>query len=83
MDAFNTTKVKREEVDELVGQIIDTFEDFLEEKNIDIENPEKIQAEIHGSALGDVCILYGTDYDKLQSAIEETLIKWGLAEPRD
>lgn len=76
MDAFNTNKIKREDVGEMVGQIIDIFEDFLEEKGIDIENPEKIQAE-------DACILYGTDYGKLQSAIEETLINWKLAEPWD
>lgn len=56
---------------ELLGSIIDIFEDFLEEKGIEIENDEKEDD-------ADAAILYGTDYGNLESAIEQTLINWNL-----
>lgn len=54
---------------EFVGQLLDIFEDFLEEKHIEIENPEKLE---------DAAILYGSDYNNLQTAVENTLINWQL-----
>lgn len=54
---------------EFVGQLLDIFEDFLEEKHIEIENPEKLE---------DAAILYGSDYDNLQTTVENTLINWQL-----
>ena len=57
---------------EFIGQIIDIFEDFLESKGIDIENPEK--AEDPDSE----AIIYGTDYCELESRLEKTLINWGI-----
>lgn len=59
---------------EFVGQIIDIFEDFLEEKGIDIQNDEKTESD-------DPAILYGTDYGNLQSALEEMLLNWEILEP--
>lgn len=64
--------VKREDLPELLGQIIDTFEDFLEEKGIDIPNDEKDENP-DGAA-----IIYGTDYGLLQSQLEELLVGWGI-----
>lgn len=66
--------VDRRDLPELLGQIIDIFEDFLEEKGIDIPNPEKDERET------ETAIIYGTDYGMLQSDIEETLISWGITE---
>lgn len=63
--------LKWEEAPAFVGEIIDAFEDFLEDKGIDIQNPEKEQSE-------SPAILYGMDYGILQSAIEEILINWSL-----
>lgn len=57
---------------ELIGQIIDIFEDFLEEKGIDIENPEK-EDDPDSAA-----IIYGSDYGTLQSQLEEAFINWGI-----
>lgn len=60
---------------ELLGSIIDIFEDFLEGKGVEIDNDEK-----EGDA--DAAILYGTDYGNLESAIEQTLINWNLISER-
>ena len=54
---------------ELLGQIIDVFEDFLEEKGIDILNPEKEEDD-------NPAILYGSDYDVLSDQIESILRLW-------
>lgn len=50
--------------------IIETFEDFLEEKGIDIPNEERDE---------DPCgsLIYGTDYGILSDRIEELLIRLG------
>lgn len=63
--------LKWDNAGEFVGQIIDLFEDFLESKGIKIPNDEKEQSE-------NPAILYGTDYEFLQSGIEETLMNWKL-----
>lgn len=80
MAEYNTTKIKDGDLCELVGQIIDIFEDFLEEKGIQIDNPEKDEAVICGEHPDDLAIIYGTDYGELQSQIEATLVRWKLAE---
>lgn len=77
----NTKMITNADLPELVGQIIDIFEDFLEEKGVNIENVEKEEAVMDGEDPDGICILYGTDYGRLQSAIEETLMLWKLAEP--
>ena len=68
--------VKSAAVPEVIGQIIDTFEDFLEEKGIDIPNDEKDDRDDPDSA----AIIYGTDYGNLQSALEELMLNWGVVE---
>ncbi len=59
---------------ELLGQIIDVFEDFLEEKNVFIPNPEREDDE----DLENGAIIYGSDYDSVSSGIESVLSAWGL-----
>ena len=81
MAKYNTNKVTNADLPELVGQILDTFEDFLEAKGINIENPEKAEAVADGEDPESICILYGTDYGDLQSDIEDILVNWKLAEP--
>lgn len=56
---------------ETLGCIIDIFEDFLEEKGIDIPNDEKEQDD-------DAAIIYGTDYDNLSDRLEHILIRLGM-----
>lgn len=83
MADFNTQKVTNDDMPELVGQLIDIFEDFLADKGVTIDNPEKQEAIADGEDPKSICILYGTDYGILQSQIEDTLINWNLAEPWD
>lgn len=66
--------VKRNEKIEFLGQLIDVFEDFLDEKGIMIPNPEKNEDPDNPANL------YGTDYENIQSALEETLVNWGILE---
>lgn len=55
---------------ETIAQFIDIFDDFLDEKGINIENPERDD---------DPCAsnIYGTDYDILSDRIEELLVRLG------
>lgn len=57
---------------ELVGQIIDGFEDFLDKRCIVLANDEK--ADDPECAAN----IYGTDYGELQTYIEDTLRRWWL-----
>lgn len=57
---------------EFIGQIIDIFEDFLEEKQIEIQNPDRKQSG------DDAAIIYGMDYGALQNSLEEMMMNWGI-----
>jgi hypothetical protein len=70
MDKF--TEVNENLKAEFVGQIIDIFEDFLEEKGISIDNPEKEDDPDNAA------IIYGSDYGALQDQLEAMLRNWGL-----
>lgn len=56
---------------ELVGQIIDIFEDFLTEKKVNLYNADK-QGE------PDEAIIYGNDYDFLAKKIRVLMDNWNV-----
>lgn len=56
---------------EFVGQLIDIFEDFLESKDIMLDNPDRIDED-------DAAIIYGSDYDEIEDRIVSTLRNWKL-----
>ena len=56
--------------EELVGQIVDIFEDFLTEKKVRVDNSDE---DPENSA-----IIYGSDYDGLREEIMNTLIGWKI-----
>ena len=58
---------------EFVGQIIDIFENFLEEKGITTDNPER-------SGEKSACIIRGNDYGGLRDSIEELLTRGGITD---
>lgn len=62
---------------EFVGQIIDIFEDFLTEKNITLENPEKEENQ-DVQPDGEQAIIYGSDYGQLQTNLESMLKNWNI-----
>lgn len=63
--------IRKNDVAEFVGQIIDVFEDFLEDRQIQVKNPEKEDDPV-------VANLYGCDYGEIQSGIEAVLTNWGV-----
>ena len=63
---------------EFLGQIMDVFEDFLEERGISLKNEEKGELSSAGEDSEQEAIIYGTDYDQLQVRIELLLESWGL-----
>ena len=56
--------------------IIETFEYFLDERGIVIENSEK-QQDPDGA-----CNIYGSDYGELETAIGDILYSYGLVEEK-
>ena len=57
--------IKQEDRTEFLGQLIDVVEDWLEEKGIDIPHSEKNEL--------NAAIIYGSDYDKLQSGFNSIM----------
>ncbi len=62
-----------DELQETVCQIIETFEDFLNNRGITIDNPEK-----NDSTGNPKLNIYGTDYGELQSNLELIFVDRGL-----
>lgn len=65
--------ISSEDKCEFIGQIVDIFEDFLEEKGINIPNEDRDENESEA-------IIYGDDYGIISEQIESTLIAWDLLE---
>lgn len=59
---------------EFIGNIIDIFEDFLEEHGIDISNPEKEDDEDDENK----AIIYGTHYGEIEDKIDNMIRAWDL-----
>lgn len=55
---------------EFLGQIIDIFEDFLDEKGVWFENPERED--------DSPAIIYGSDYDELSNKLEDMMVVWNV-----
>lgn len=68
-------EIKKDDFPEFAGQIIDIFEDFLEAKGIDILNEEK-EEEFYPA------ILFGSDYDQIETGIRNLLENWGIQSKR-
>lgn len=65
----NVMPVRPDDTPEFIGQMIDTVEDFLEEKGVTIDNPEKEEEEDDENT----AILYGSDYDSLADAFRNLM----------
>ena len=63
--------INNEDTSEFLGRIIDIFEDFLEEKGINIDNSEKEEDD-------DAAIIYGSDYGILQDRLTDLLKAWEI-----
>ena len=58
---------------DIVATFVETFEDFLDDKGIDVPNPEKAEDECAST-------IYGTDYGILSDKIETILTDIGVLE---
>ena len=75
--------ITQEEEAELVGQIVDVFEDFLESKGVNVENEERdeywLTADINGADCDGEerpAIIFGTDYDIIADGIRNVIGAW-------
>lgn len=59
---------------EFVGQIIDIFEDFLDEKGIILDNPERDEDEDLDPE--EAANIFGSDYGIIQTRLEDMLDNW-------
>lgn len=73
-------KIPAEEKVEIIGQIMDVFEDFLDEKGIRIPSSEKEKREQDPDWEDNEAILYGEDYSRIAEELESMFINWGLME---
>jgi len=73
MENERSSKVSTNDIGELIGQIVDVFEVFLESKGINIPNKEKGDSD-------NPAIIYGTDYGQIQSELEDLFYHWGIFE---
>jgi hypothetical protein len=55
---------------EFKGQIIDIFEDYLDEKNVKLINPERDAEIAENNTEEDLAIIYGDHYDIIGDEIE-------------
>lgn len=76
VNMINDVKKDNNDKEEFLGQIIDCFEDFLDEKKVAFNNPERDEAIADGN--DSTAIIYGSDYDKLSECIESILDNWNL-----
>lgn len=63
---------------ELIGGIIDIFEDFLDKKGVTLEPPKKsYEMELDGGTNANI---YGSDYDSISDSLESLLRSWKVIE---
>ena len=63
---------------EFIGNIIDIFEDFLDEKGVTLESPERDdEMELDGDNAANI---YGSDYDSISDSLEALLRGWKVIE---
>ena len=63
---------------ELIGGIIDIFEDFLDKKGVTLESLEESdEMELDGGTNANI---YGTDYDSISDSLESLLLSWKVIE---
>lgn len=72
----NANKIEENDITEFIGQIIDIFEDFLNDKNVILNDSKQNENEnFKTSNHVNIC---GTDYDILQKHIKDTLHNWKI-----
>ena len=65
---------------EFIGQIIDIFEDFLDEKGVVIPNEERSERDFDDDDI--IVNIYGTDYGNLSDDLERMMVSWDVLKQR-
>ena len=72
-------------VPEFLGQILDLFDDFLEERHIVL--PESLKEMIQDGELDDdvenSAVIYGTEYGILEEELEKIMKRWSVSNKSD
>ena len=71
--------VIQEDEEEFIGQIIDTFEDFLDNKGVVIENEERDADEDLDAEMS--VNIYGADYDYIADELRKIFRRWNIIKP--
>ena len=72
----STNHINNDNRDEFLGQLIDCFEDFLDEKKITLNNHERDEAIKDGN--DSAAIIYGQDYDNIRDKLNNILTNWEI-----
>lgn len=67
--------IPQEETAEFVGEIIDIFDDFLDDKQIVLPNKERDEADVEDCCNANI---YGSDYDTIADKLEALLNNWRI-----
>lgn len=71
----NVDHIPQEDTAEFIGEIIDIFEDFLDDKQIILPNKERDAADVDDCCNANI---YGSDYDTLADKLEALLKNWRI-----
>lgn len=71
--------IPADEQPEFFGQLIDCFDDFLEEQDVRLPRSDKEMAD-DGEDDCNAARIYGSDYDDLNSKIQTTIKSWAKTE---
>lgn len=70
------SRIRESDKAAFLGQVIEIFELFLEERGIHIDNPEKLEENDPDNA----CNIFGSDYGELSTDLEELFKNWEVLE---
>lgn len=61
---------------EFLARIIDEFEEFLDDRGIELQNPDKTYAMDDGQDPDEIATIYGDDFAELEDRIMDVLKSW-------
>ena len=72
--------VKMEERTELLAQIVKCFEDFLEERGIEVPTSQEEKRREDPDWEHNDAVIYGLDFGEVMESVADVLVSWKLLE---
>lgn len=72
--------VRTEERVELLSQIVECFEDFLEERGIEVPTSQEEKRREDPDWEENDAVIYGMDFGELMESVADVLVSWKLLE---